>query len=377
MQRLIFTGDILPANRPHTPGIGTGSHFLKSKGDNWLSFFEAINPEYDLLFGNLESPLVSNSNREKQNMRAFAGDPEFAGWLKRAGYDLVSVANNHILEFGEEGLKNTAEILRDIGVQPVGFYDEEAGSNLVVIEKNIPPSHISVTSGRGIDSGNVVSTILKIGFAAFNEVHDIRIKNCYAQLNTENVKKAISALKKKKVDLICLSFHWGNEYIHYPSWQQIELGRKAIDYGADLIIGHHPHVVQPVERYKHGYIVYSLGNFIFDMNWAKHVKTGMCLVFEADMNGIISCTTHAVEIQDDYTPVLCNNDPWLNEILQTNLVKMHKLHDKGQLDYEKVYKKELKKNRMYARIGMKRQLLRQWFSIPKKERKIIIKQWFG
>ena len=403
MPRIFLTGDILPADRPHTLGIGPGSQFLKSGGENWLSFFEEFNPKNDFLFGNLEAPLVPESIRNKRNKDAFAGDPAFVKWLKRTGFDLVSIANNHILEFGQEGLLHTVESLQEVGVQPVGLFDGEAGSNLVVVETpslnvNIPPSVPPITGGKGSKPKRIVDSSLtelpdtmgkdagtssieesdyKIGFAAFNGVHDIRIEESYAELSADNVKRAIAALKSENVDLICLSFHWGNEYIHYPSWQQIELGRLAIDEGADLIIGHHPHVIQPIEKYQKGWIVYSLGNFIFDMKWTKNVRTGMCVELDADRNGITSCTPHAVEIQDDYTPVLKKHDSWLNETLSQNLDKMYELFAKGEQEYENVYHKELKRNRLRSRIGMKRQLTRQWFSIPKEARRKIFKNWFG
>ena len=393
MPRIILTGDILPADRQHTPGIGPGSQFSKTAGESWLSFFKDFSHDHDLIFGNLESPLVSEEIRIQENKTDFAGDSEFAIWLKKAGYDLVSVANNHILEFGEKGLKHTAKSLQEAEVQPVGLFDSETGSNLVVVERNIPPSIPPITGGKDtglfippsmppklggefLEPQKNLGSVIKIGFAAFNEVHDIEIPETTARLSEQAVKQSIRELKKRGADIICLSLHWGNEYVHIPARWQIEFARKAIDLGADLIIGHHPHVIQPVEQYKNGWIFYSLGNFIFDMMWNRSVCTGMMAVLEFDKDGIKSCNRHAVQVQNDYMPVLVEGDPWFEKVLSDSTELMQNMLEKDADEYDRYYNKLVKRNRRNARIGMKVQLLRQWFSISKKGRNKILRGWF-
>jgi poly-gamma-glutamate capsule biosynthesis protein CapA/YwtB (metallophosphatase superfamily) len=415
MPRIILTGDILPADRPHTPGIGTGSQFSKAAGENWLSFFEDFDREHDLIFGNLEAPLVSKEIRNRKNKIDFAGDPGFAGWLNSAGFDVVSVANNHILEFGEEGLEQTINALNGAGVKAVGVHDEDFGSNVVVVE--VPPSTEAVQKGHSTKYNNYDTVMpdtdpaspafikewrsrirygmtpfldslkssghkriddkkLKIGFAGFNDVHDIDIPESISRLSEEGVERSIQQLKKRGADIICLSLHWGNEYVHIPARRQVEFARKAIDLGADLIIGHHPHVIQPVEQYKNGWIFYSLGNFIFDMMWNRSVRTGMTAVLEAGKGGIQSCKAYAVHIQKDYTPVLIEDDPRFKRTLSDNTELMQNLLERGADEYDRYYNKLVKKNRRNARIGMKLQLARQWFSISKEGRRRIIKGWF-
>jgi len=350
MIRLICTGDILPADRDHTPGIGTGAEFRRNHGRNWESFFTNFDKEKDILFGNLEAPLPKiNLGRNLNTQKSFAGDTLFANWLKEVGYDVVSVANNHILEHGETGFKNTCSTLQQNGVMPVGIYSADKGSNTIIIEK------------EGI----------RIGFSAFNAIHDIENPSLYADLDENSIRKAIHALKEDTADIVCLSFHWGNEYIHFPSYDQIQLARLAIDLGADIIIGHHPHVIQPIEQYKNGWIVYSLGNFIFDMRWSKKVRTGMCVEFELNKDGVQSCKSYAVESLKDYTPVLNKQNKWLVSVLTENTKIMNELLKKGSEEYNKYYRQEVRKNRFRARIGMKIQLMQQWFSIPKMERRII------
>jgi gamma-polyglutamate biosynthesis protein CapA len=340
MIHIKLIGDILPADRQHTEGIGTGSIYSKNAGEDWLSVFQNYDSQNDILFGNLEGPFVSNSEFPKK--KAFLGNPEFSKWISIAGFDLVSVANNHILEHGEAGFESTTNLLKKENVQPVGIKDPTTGSNLTVITKQD----------------------IKVGFAAFNSIHDILPNNSYAELNETNINKAIVGLKGREADIICLSFHWGNEYIHIPSWSQVQLAQMAIDAGANIIIGHHPHVIQPIEEYKNGLIIYSLGNFLFDMMWSKQVRSGMCVEIEIDENGIKLYEAKLVEIKNEYTPVIRDNDKWLNNLLNENYELMRQLLDKGKKNYESYYFKKLKRNRMKARLGMKKQLLLQWMSLP-------------
>lgn len=351
--RLICTGDILPADRLNTIGIGAASMFNKHAGEAWMSLFVDNDFAENVLFGNLESPLTAIYDINGEQFIPFAGDIRFASWLSKVGYDFVSVANNHILEQGIKGFRQTIDALTSNNIQAVGFCDAQTGSNLVLIEK------------KGI----------RIGFAAFNAIHDIRVPGTYAELEEASIYKAIKGLKNKGAHITCLSFHWGNEYIHIPSWQQIQLSHNAIDAGADIIIGHHPHVIQPVEKYKNGYIIYSLGNFIFDMLWAKNVRTGMCVYFEINEKGVLSHSCSTVEIQKDCTPRIISKSTWLENTLKDNQALMGYLHSKGEKAYTSYYEKKRTINRVYARIGMKKQLAGQWFSLPVLTRKMIIKEY--
>ncbi|CAN5406916.1 hypothetical protein BH23BAC3_BH23BAC3_35580 [soil metagenome] len=101
MNRIICTGDILAADRQHTQGIGVGSRYLRYNGGNWLPVFQQIDKQSDIHFGNLEAPLVSYQPAT-MNKKAFAGNFRFSDWLSDAGFDVVSIANNHILEHGEK-----------------------------------------------------------------------------------------------------------------------------------------------------------------------------------------------------------------------------------------------------------------------------------
>jgi poly-gamma-glutamate synthesis protein (capsule biosynthesis protein) len=101
--------------------------------------------------------------------------------------------------------------------------------------------------------------------------------------------------------VIC-SVHWGVEFVRHPSAAEETLGRQMVDAGADLVIGHHPHVVRRVERYRRGLIAYSLGNFVFDMMWSPWLRTGLVLRVRLSRNGVEDYQTDLVWIGDDYQP---------------------------------------------------------------------------
>jgi poly-gamma-glutamate synthesis protein (capsule biosynthesis protein) len=354
MTSFIFVGDLLGADRQHTLGIGVGSTFFKEKDNPPKLLYPGKNPDQSILFGNLEAPIINEIN-ENMPRRAFSGSFCAVEWLSKNNFDIVSVANNHILEHGSAGFESTITSLKSAHLNPVGIADVETGSNVITLEKED----------------------ICVGFAAFNDVHDIVPNNSYAELNDTNINKAINSLKKQDVDIICLSFHWGNEYMHIPSWEQVQLARKTIDAGADIVIGHHPHVVQPIEEYKHGIIIYSLGNFLFDMLWSKQVRSGMTVECEVNKNGVQSYKASLADIQEDFTPVIRENDKWLNRLLDEKQALMMHLLEKGKGDYEKYYFKKLKINRFKARLGMKKQLMMQWPSLPKSVKKQIIKGIFN
>ena len=146
---------------------------------------------------------------------------------------MVSIANNHILEQGIKGMFSTKEALKKNCINYVGEF-HDGTSNIETFEAN------------GI----------RIGIAGFNDIHNIENGNIYAEYSEQNVKKALDIMSALELDYKIIIFHWGDEYIHIPSRIQIEAAHKFIDRGADIIVGHHPHVIQPVERYKKGFKIY-------------------------------------------------------------------------------------------------------------------------
>jgi len=218
----------------------------------------------DLTFINLESPFYDDCPTTNTGM-IFCADPKAIAGLTMAGIDLANLTNNHIQNYEEEGVNLTQKLLQENSITPLGL-----DQNLIIKE--------------------IKGT--KFGFLAFN------LTSGYQE---ENIIQAVQE-NSLKVDLLIVSFHWGVEYAKEPSEKQVELAHKIIDAGADLILGHHPHVIQRVEDYRGGKIVYSLGNFIFDQPWSEETKKGLVGIFTFEDKRLISSEFKEVYIRDYSQP---------------------------------------------------------------------------
>jgi poly-gamma-glutamate capsule biosynthesis protein CapA/YwtB (metallophosphatase superfamily) len=227
-------------------GRETGQEILK--GDTLYPFAYVTDTlaAFDLVFANLECTL-SDQNGETQspkNNLIFTGPPAGAVTLKRAGIQVVSTANNHALDYGIGANRETARYLSDAGVQFAG------------------------TSVGGRPLYEPVRLELKgIRFAVFActdvmNITDPVWRKYVAAADTAEVLPHIRALRDS-VDFILISYHGGEEYSDGPSRRTQEFARSAVAAGADLVVGHHPHVAQGIEQVGNRLIVYSLGNFAF------------------------------------------------------------------------------------------------------------------
>ncbi len=214
----------------------------------------------DLTFADLECP-TSDRGRNQHHLYSFRADPRAIAGLKYAGIDVVSVANNHTYDWGPEALLDTLRRLSDAHVRPVG-----AGAN--DLEAHYPAL-------MDLDG-------LRVAFLAYVDVEPKEAeaapdKPGVAWLEPERVLADIR-FARPLADLVVVSLHWGIEYATQPKPQQVELAHRMIDAGADLIVGSHPHVVQPLEEYQGHWIAYSLGNFIFDQRDAGTRRGAMLRV---------------------------------------------------------------------------------------------------
>jgi poly-gamma-glutamate synthesis protein (capsule biosynthesis protein) len=215
--------------------------------------------EADILFGNLEGP-ISDKGQKVGSIYSFRMDPKAIDGLLFAGFDVLSVANNHIFDYSRIAMEDTFFRLKESGIDYVGGGFNE-------IEAYAPK--IKEINGT------------KIAFLAFTNLGSPyweakEKRSGIAWLEKEKLEKSIKEAKKKS-DIIIVSMHFGEEYKTSPTLGQKTLAQFAIDSGADLVIGHHPHVIEPFERYKQGYIAYSLGNFIFDQNFSEETMKGLIL----------------------------------------------------------------------------------------------------
>lgn len=200
----------------------------------------------DVTMVNLENPVTVRGYKVPKEFN-FRMPPKYVGVLQNGGVDVVNLANNHVWDYGPVGVRDTLDYLDDAGILHVGAGETE--------DEARQPAVIEVKGRR-------------IGFLGY-----------YGR--DGHMEEDVSALKQK-VDLVVVNFHWGVERSFYPEPWQIELAHSAVDAGADLVVGHHPHVLQGMERYKGGIIAYSLGNFIFGGNACRRHETVVLQVIVRD-----------------------------------------------------------------------------------------------
>lgn len=200
----------------------------------------------DVTFGNLEGPLTRRGAAQSKQF-VFRSPPDLvAPALARAGFDVVSLANNHTLDYGLFGLQDTMQGLERAGVRYAG-----AGEDLAAARK---PAVWEVNGTR--------VAVLAYSLTFPEEFWASSTKPGTAFGHEEHVRADVAAARKQ-ADVVLVSFHWGQEGSAELRPYQRLLGRAAIEAGAAAVIGHHPHVLQGVERYRDGVILYSLGNFVF------------------------------------------------------------------------------------------------------------------
>jgi len=233
---------------------GKYANLLQKKGPRFpFQLVQGYLNRADFTVGNLESPFVPNSLAPTFKMKTpLSADPSYVDAFRWAGFDAFNLSNNHILDYGEEGVSSTMDALDQEGILHFGY-----GPDLSSAKK------MKVVTVNG----------LKVGFVGYTDL--VIDSPFYASEDTRGIAKfelptAIyeTAMNKSLVDILVICLHWGVEYFHLPTPDQMENARHLIDAGADIVIGHHPHTLQGIERYKAGLIAYSLGNFVFsDIRW--------------------------------------------------------------------------------------------------------------
>ncbi|MFH1643162.1 MAG: CapA family protein [Patescibacteria group bacterium] len=242
--------------------------------------------EADLLFGNLES-VISDKGRNVGSIYSFRAKPESISGLIYAGFDIISLANNHSFDYTAEALKDTSSRLEEANIDFAGAgYKEKAFSPIIKEVKDIRIAFLAYTNlgPLGWKAGSDYTGLAWINRESFSEI-------------SADIKKA-----KQESDILVVSLHAGDEYSLEPNDFQKDFARLAIDSGADLIIGHHPHIIQPMEKYKNGWIFYSLGNFVFDQQFSESVKKGQIvkvLIKNGKINQVIPIN---IKINDSFQP---------------------------------------------------------------------------
>ncbi|HBH45928.1 MAG TPA: capsular biosynthesis protein [Candidatus Jacksonbacteria bacterium] len=259
---------------------------IKSNQDYNYPFLKTadILANADLTFGNLETAITLGRAIMTGEMY-FRSDPTATAGLQYAGIDVVSLANNHSPNFGETGLKDTFKYLTAAGIDYVGAGTDKITAHTPVI-KEVNGLKIAFLAYTADD-------VIPVNYQAGDARAGVAILDI--PLMKEDVTKA-----KAQADLVIVSMHAGVEYQALPSQSQINFARAAIDAGASLVIGHHPHVVETLEHYKNGWIIYSLGNFVFDQMWSQETREGLIAKIFLDSQGVTSLEFIPVTI-DDYS----------------------------------------------------------------------------
>lgn len=249
----LFFGDLMLDRHVGTRLQGKNLDLLLGGLASSTEFFK-----FDLVGANLEGAVTDLGKHYAPEMGFdFAFMPEKVEELKKYNFSYFTIANNHISDQGEIGLKETRNNLNNLEFYYSGDSDAQISENSV--------SFVTIKGRR-------------VALVALSMV--------YNNFDLMAVEKLVSDARSK-ADWLIVNIHWGNEYQHNYSVAQQKIARKLIDSGADIIIGHHPHVVQGMEIYKNRPIFYSLGNFIFDQYFSLDTQEGLGLELELMSNKII------------------------------------------------------------------------------------------
>lgn len=226
--------------------------------DGFLPFrgMDEILSSTDFNFGNLESPFSGSDNYTVDERLIFNAPTWTMSGLAQYNFKVLNLANNHALNQGKAGLIYTKNYLDARGLQGLGTGAnlDEAWQGTVYETKGIKIGFIGASYFSMDSTGGYIANIK----------------------DTERLQKSIANMKTR-ADLVVVTMHAGIEYEREPTQQQIDFAHAAVDYGADIVIGAHPHWIQPKELYKGKQIFYSLGNFIFDQGWSQDTKEGLTL----------------------------------------------------------------------------------------------------
>lgn len=322
--RLVAVGDLMLGDHPVCIGHGIRST-IEAKGFDFIT--EGISSrlqDVDIAFGNLESVLSDyDYNPDLLSSVELRGRPDDAQNLAKLGFNVINVANNHAMQHGIGAFKETVDLLERENIDVIGL-NKNNGSNLLLKEIN------------GV----------RLAFLGYSLRPEKFCKSAppYALSNEDDIIAQIKEVGRSFEGTIVVSLHWGEEYLNYPSTSQMLFARKLIDEGVSLILGHHPHVLQGIEEYQDGLIVYSLGNCIFD-KWQKNPRETILLSCNLTNDGIDEYDCEPVYIRKDFKLTLASGRVKRRIIKNLNQYN-HKLtkviNDKNFLGSEQQYLKASK-----------------------------------
>jgi len=271
VRTLLVTGDVIPAR---------GVNYYQTVRHDYLWPFRATaayTKNADITYINLEAPLFAGCPVSPAESFTFCGDARTVNGLTYMGADVVNLANNHLSNYGAEGITATDQLLNAHGILTSGL------------------GPVAVIDVRGI----------KFGFIGFNGV---------GRAIDQTALKAGIARARQQADIVVVQFHWGKEYERQPMADRgvptpddpVNIGHEAIDWGADIVIGNHPHWYQGVEVYKGKLITYAHGNFVFDQMWSEETREGVIGTYTFYGTQLVAASWKPVRSYDYGQPVFMN-----------------------------------------------------------------------
>lgn len=279
-------GDLMICDSPLYASVGIGSRYSRIR-EELFSNCKALFSNADIVIGNFETVVHTPQNRSLKETQMCCNDDVVEG-LKKAGFSILNIANNHCMQHGVHGFQNTSEACEKRGIKPIGIRDEH-------------PYFITI---NGV---SLVFLSLCIHLEWY-EPDQILYENRILKILNE-----IKILREQDQKLrIIVSIHWGDEFASYPSNAQIALAHKMVELGANVILGHHSHVYQGIEEYEGSLIVYGQGNFISDMVPELCCQTGIvCIEMNNEM--ILNYKMVPYTIGCDYIPMVSKNNKWFKD----------------------------------------------------------------
>ena len=254
---LAATGDLMLGDSPQVFGFGVGSAIRRHGPRHPFAFVRERLAAADIAVGNLEVVISGfDPDHTPFEARVYRGQPQAVDGLVAAGFDVLSVCTNHMMQHGQAALEETLALLRGAGIEAIGA---------------VVPA-LQVANASVVERGG-----LRFGFAGYNfrPQQYFVAPPAWPAPSFELIAAEIAALRIR-ADVIIVTLHWGDEFMHQPAPAQVELAHRLVDAGADVILGHHTHSLQGVESYQGAVVAYSLGNFVYDQ-WQPRLRQSAIL----------------------------------------------------------------------------------------------------
>ena len=275
---LLFGGDIMLDR-------GVRNSVMQNFGGDYSALFNNLDiiKNSDITVANLEGP-ATDQGTDLHNLYSFRMDPSVLPAMQGAGINILSVANNHIGDWGLSGFTDTLSQLRENEILYIGGGNSKQEAEDPTIEEvnGIKVGYLAFSDkGPNMPAGDNQPGILLASDPNFDSI----IQNA-----------------SKQVDDLVVYFHWGDEYATTHNDRQEQLAHEAVDDGAKIVVGAHPHVIEDTEIYKKGFIAYSLGNFIFDQGASPDTMQGLLLQIKVNKNGPVSIFKNIVQLNSAFQP---------------------------------------------------------------------------